>query len=381
MAPRQRIAIILLSGLTAYLHNMVMGIAEFARTQAQWRIFGLFIRKTSFNGTVDADGAIVFRDDLGLLHSDVPRVYVGTRSGNYPAASVHSDNHRIGELAAEHLLERNLRTFSCVCDSQRSASALQRREGFRRRVESAGARYIEGPLVSAVRFDESRSIESLARWVSQLPDPIGVMGVNDVVARQVADACRLAQRHVPDQIAIVGVDNEELMCMLSDPPLSSVDPDAKAVGYHAAAMLARVMSGEVPPDAPLVVPPAGVMVRQSSDMLAINDSDVADAVRFIRDHCTEPISVGDVLKAVPAARRSLDRRFRQHVGRTVHSEIQHARIRRARELLTRSNLPIAQVAYKCGFGGREYFTTAFTRMTGCSPGAYRRQFQIKSDLV
>jgi LacI family transcriptional regulator len=261
MVSRKRIAVVMLSGLTAYLHNMVMGLAEYAREHEQWQIFGLFVRKPHFSRPVHADGAIVFRRDMGLLDDEVPRVFVGTQAGRYPPGSIHSDNYRIGELAAEHLLERGLRAFSCVGETQRSVSSMQRRQGFRRRIRQAGGRYLEGPLISAVRFDESRSLEVLARWIQTLPEPIGVMGINDVIARQVADAARMAQRHVPDQIAIIGVDNEELMCMLSDPPLSSVDPGAKRLGYEAAALLSKIMQGLRPPTKPLVVPPSAVVVR------------------------------------------------------------------------------------------------------------------------
>ena len=244
-------------------------------------------------------------------------------------------------------------------------------------VERGGGRYLDGPSLRADRFDEGDSLEAVAEWVATLPKPIGILGINDVVARQVADACRMADRTVPDDVAIVGVDNEELMCMLSDPPLSSVDPGSKRLGFEAAAMLDRILAGEPPPAEPLVLPPVGVVVRHSSDVLAIDDPDVADAIRFIQNHCAQPISVADVLRAVPVPRRTLDRRFHQRTGRTIHDEIQHARVRRACELLVRTTLPIPQVAQQCGFSGREYFSTAFARITGQPPAAYRKQYQVR----
>ena len=375
---RPRVAVIMVGGLSGYLQQVVLGIAEHARIEGRWQIFGLFVHRPGPRRRVEADGAIVFQDHMGLIGRGVPCVYVGTRRpGTYRPASIHSDNHRIGQAAAEHLLERGLRTFSSVGDLERTVSAGERRAGFRRRVEQAGGRYLDGPSVSATRFDESRSAAALAEWLAGLPKPIGIMGTNDIVARQVADACRLAHHAVPEHVAIVGVDNEELMCMLSDPPLSSVDPDARRVGHRAAAMLSRMMDGEPPATEPVVLPPAGVVVRQSSDVLAIDDPDVKEAVRFIRDHCARPIGVKDVLRVVPAARRSLDRRFQRKLGRTVHDEIQHARIQRACDLLTRTGLSIGQVAANCGFGGREYFTTAFTKWIGTPPATYRKQFQAR----
>jgi LacI family transcriptional regulator len=372
-----------MSELTAYLHNLVLGISDFARIHGQWQIFGLFIGRPSPSRAVEADahGAIVFRGDPELIDPRIPAVCVGTRaSGVYPPGSLRSDGVRIGEMAAEHLLERGLRTFSFVGDSQGSASADQRRDGFRRAVARAGGRYLDGPSLRADRFDEGDSLEAVADWIRSLPKPVGIMGINDVVARQVADACRIADQAVPDDVAIVGVDNEELMCMLADPPLSSVDPGSKRLGFEAAATLDRILSGEPPRSECVVMPPLGVVVRHSSDVLAIDDTDVAEAVRFIQNHCAQPISVSDVLRAVPVARRSLDRRFKQRTGRTIHDEIQHARIRRACELLVRTTLAIPHVAHQCGFSGREYFSTAFARVTGQPPAAYRRKFQVKSGV-
>ena len=192
------------------------------------------------------------------------------------------------------------------------------------------------------------------------------------VARQFADICHRARRrscHL-DEVAIVGVDDEKIMCMLTEPPLSSVDPAGGRVGYAAAAMMASILSGERPPRQPLLIPPAGVVVRQSSDTLAVDDTDVADALRFIRDHCKTQITVADVLRHVPASRRSLDQRFRRRLGRSMHDELQHARARRASELLIRSQLSIPQIASQCGFRSREYFSaSAFGRFVGMPPGA------------
>lgn len=373
-----RIAILIRGHLGAYLNRMVLGVAEYARLKGNWNIHGLFVGRPAAIARVDADGAIVFQGGPDLVRGGTPTVHVGTRPPTeLLPGNVHSDNDAIGAAAAEHLMERGLRYFAAVGDRTRSPSSLGRYGGFRARIERAGLQFFSGPNVNASRLDERRNLAPLQRWIATLPKPVGVMGFNDVVARQVADACRAGGESVPERVAIVGVDNEELMCMLSDPPLSSVDPGASRVGYQAAALLDRIMAGERPPVAPVLVPPQGVIARQSSDLLAIDDADVAEAVKYIRAYCSSRITVADVTRHVALARRSLDRRFRQRLGRSVHEELQGARIRRAAELLANSNVKIPQIAGQCGYGSREYFSAAFARVMRETPAGYRRKHQLQ----
>ena len=374
-----RIAILIRGHLGAYLNRMVLGVAEYARLKGNWNIHGLFVGRPSAIARVDADGAIVFQGGPDLVRGGTPTVHVGTRpEHDRLPGNVRSDNDAIGAAAAEHLMERGLRYFAAVGDRTRSPSSQQRYGGFCARVERAGMQFFAGPNVNAQRLDERRNLTSLQRWIAALPKPIGIMGFNDVVARQVADACRGGGEAVPDRVAIIGVDNEELMCMLSDPPLSSVDPGASRVGFQAAALLDRIMDGERPPNSPVLIPPSGVIARQSSDLLAIDDADVAEAVKYIRAYCSGRLTVADVTRHVAIPRRTLDRHFRQRLGRSVHEELQGARIRRASQLLASSNLKIPQIAAQCGYGSREYFSAAFVRVMGEPPAGYRRKHQSQT---
>jgi LacI family transcriptional regulator len=317
-AARTRIAILIRANLSTYLNRMVLGVAEYARLKGTWTIHGLFVGRPAAIERVHADGAIVFRGGPELVPGGTPTVYVGTRAADDPLpGTVRSDNHAIGAAAAEHLLERGLHYFAAVGDRRNSPSSKQRCGGFQARVAQAGMQFFAGPGVNADRLDERRNLAPLQRWIATLPKPVGIMGFNDVIARQLADASRGAGESVPERVAIVGIDNEELMCMLSDPPLSSVDPAASRVGYQAAALLDRIMGGERPTLEPVLVAPAGVVVRQSSDLLAIEDADVAEAVKFIRANCANTISVADVMRHVAVPRRTLDRRFRRRLGRLV----------------------------------------------------------------
>ena len=371
---RKRVAILIRGHLNAYLSRMVMGVAEYARLDGRWAIHGLFIGRPVAIWPVHADGAIVFRGGLDMLRGRIPAVQVGTfPPQKRPRGTVQSDNFGIGAAAANHLIERGVRYFSAVGERTRSQSSEERCEGFSRRVRQAGLQFIAGPALNSSKLDERRQRQTLGKWIAGLPKPVGIMGYNDIVARQIADTCRLAGEAVPDRVAIVGVDNEELMCMLADPPLSSVDPSAQRVGFEAASLLEKLMRGQQPPREPIIVPAGKVVVRQSSDVLAIDDDDVVDAVRFIRDNCAKPITIGDVLRHVPVPRRSLDRRFRRKLGRSMHDELQRARIGRAGDMLVGSTLPIPQIATQCGYSSREYFSAAFMRATGEAPAAYRKK--------
>jgi LacI family transcriptional regulator len=185
---------------------------------------------------------------------------------------------------------------------------------------------------------------------------------------------------VPDEVAVVGVDNEELLCRLASPPLTSIALNSKRMGYLAATLLDRMMAGEdVPPDIHLVEP-VGIVCRQSTDILAIKDPLVARAVRFIREHACEGINVNDVLREVPMSRRVLESRFKKLLERSPHEEIVKTRIRRVKELLRETELPLYIIAGKTGFEHIEYLSVAFKREEGVWPSAFRAQSRLRLEL-
>jgi LacI family transcriptional regulator len=215
--------------------------------------------------------------------------------------------------------------------------------------------------------------DEIGQWLLALPRPVGVMACYDIRARHVLDACRRVGLAVPDQVAVIGVDNDEFLCDLSDPPLSSVAPDTRRTGYEAAALLDRLMSGrERRRGQAIFVEPLGVVARRSTDVLALGDADVSAAVRFIREHACDGIAVKDLLAEVPLSRRVLEDRFRKLLGRTPHDEIARVRFERVRQLLRETRLPLAEIARRSGFRNAEYLATAFRRQLGTSPNAYRK---------
>ncbi|MEJ2010078.1 MAG: XylR family transcriptional regulator [Acidobacteriota bacterium] len=219
----------------------------------------------------------------------------------------------------------------------------------------------------------------LVKWLETLPKPVGLMACNDACGREVLQACRTAGLRVPDDVAVLGVDNDEMMCELSSPPLSSVALDLERAGYEAARLLEGLMNRQPPPRRVVWVEPTHVMTRLSSDVIAQKDKLVAEALRFIRDHAREPISVSDITNEISVSRRTLERRFLRAMGRPVLSEIMRCHLQRAKQLLVESDLQCCEIAVEAGFGSLKTFNRTFSRREGMTPQAFRRHFQ-RSDI-
>jgi LacI family transcriptional regulator len=287
---------------------------------------------------------------------------------------VETNDRAIAELGARHLLDRGLRHLA-FCGDRRFNWSRWRRDAFVAAARAAGASCaVYEPPAAVVRGGWEAIEHDIARWLRTLPRPAGVMACYDLRGRQVLDACRRVGLAVPDEIAVVGVDNDELLCSLADPPLSSVQPDARRTGFEAAALLERLMSGaERARGQAVLVDPLGVVTRRSTDVLAVDDPDVSAAVRFVRDRACDGISVKALLAHVPLSRRVLEARFRKLLGRTPHEEISRVQFDRVRQLLRETRLPLDEVARRSGFRTPEYLSTAFRRTFGIPPSAYRKQ--------
>jgi LacI family transcriptional regulator len=270
-------------------------------------------------------------------------------------------------LAFNHFRDRGLQTFA-YCGAAGFRWAARRGRYFREQVESHGMRFDEFEL--AQRSPETE-LRQLGRWLQRLPKPVGVLACYDMRGQQVLEACYSAGLRVPDEVAVLGVHNDVLLCELCDPPLSSVIPDASRAGAMAAALLAHLMAGQAVPLKAHLVPPLGVATRQSTDIVAVSDERVAEAVRFIRRDACKGINVADVLKAVPMARTALERRFRAVLGHTPRQLIERVRLERVRSMLAETESTIAEVAERSGYVHSEYMTVVFKRATGETPREWR----------
>jgi LacI family transcriptional regulator len=290
---------------------------------------------------------------------------------------VETDDAAIGRAAAAHFLEREFRHFAFVGDG-RFRWSTNRRQAFRDALAAHGHAVHAYPD-AAVRRSRGRKRaeaapdddERVERWLRTLPTPVAVFACYDIRGRQVLEACRRARLDVPDHVAVLGVDDDELLCGLASPPLSSIIPDAIGAGRLAARLLEQLMRGERIDQAEWLLPPLGVATRQSTDVLAIDDDLVVAAVRSIREHACRGIRVADLVRALQVSRRVLENRFVKRLGHTPHEEIARVQFRRVEQLLRETDLPLATVAERCGFRHPEYMTVAFTRRYGLSPSRWR----------
>lgn len=218
-----------------------------------------------------------------------------------------------------------------------------------------------------------RELEGLSEWLDDLPKPIAVLAWSDVRGRQVTEACRLAGLRVPEDVAVLGAEFDELTDNLSNPPLSAVDVSAERVGYSAARLLDEMMSGQPAPREPVLIKPRGIVERHSTDVIAVDDQKVASAMRFIRQNYQRRILVDDIARHVLLSRRGLEQRFKKMLGRTPSAEIRRIRLDHARHLLSNTDLPIARVSQACGIEELSSFSRSFSNEIGMSPNAFRRQ--------
>jgi LacI family transcriptional regulator len=287
---------------------------------------------------------------------------------------VVTDDVERARLALDHLLDRGFERFAHFAPS-RTGHATLPGECFRAAVEAAGydcAVYRPGHRARR-RIGWSEQQMAVSRWLASLADRVAIFAADAHCGRQLAEICQVEGISVPDQVAILAGDTDELMCNVSTPSLSSVLLASERIGYDAAALLDRLMSGRRVPNAPTYVKPLSVTSRQSTDVLAIENAEVVEAIRFIRSHATDGIVVADVLKQVPVSRRWLEMRFQQYLGRSPADEIRRVRLAKAARLLAHSDLSIARIAEACGFPGATRLGIVFRKHFGQTPLAYRRQ--------
>lgn len=308
---------------------------------------------------------------------NIPTVNISSVRAEPLFPSVLTDNRAIGRMAANHLLERGLRHFAFM-QSVGTHWFETRREAFTATIRAAG---YEPHVLALPReaIGEARR-EMIARWLGTLPLPVGLAVLQDVPALEVQSICRDVGLAIPEQIALLSCDDDPLIERLAEPPISSIRLDLEQQGYLAAKMLDDLLHGRPIPEKSPEVPPLSVTTRVSTDILAIDEPDVGLALRFIREHAAEPLTVQDVLDAVPLSRRPLEKRFRRVLGRTILSEIHRIKVERAKQMLIDTKLPMVQIAEACGIPSAARFSIIFRSVQGESPTQYRQRTASKPSV-
>lgn len=386
-----RIAVLLQTD-NAFGRGLARGVAQYARLHGPWSFYrmppfyrqqrqGLSKNTLAKGRTWQADAVIAHvnrpeeQEDFRLMQ--LPAVVTYVREPVPGIINIHSDNDALGRLAAEHLLERGLKNFA-YCGFDDMCWSAQRQHSFTRRLHAANRRVhsYHQPAEMDHRLWQEK-LQHMADWAASLPKPLGVMACNDSRAQDLTEACKMADIDIPEEVAVIGVDNDEGICQLCDPPLTSIAQNTERAGYEAAEVLERIMRGQTPPGDQIVVPPGPVVVRQSTDMLAVQDKAVADAIRYIHRHTRDLQQVQEVANAVGLSLRQLQKRFSRALGWRISDEIRRTRVQRACQLLIETNMPMAKVADAIGYAEPTNLARFFRRETGMSLLQYRKKYGRK----
>lgn len=298
----------------------------------------------------------------------VPLVNISQAHGAVDCPSVFPDNRAAGRLAVQHLIERDFRTIYLVHHGKLRYSVL-RAKGARAATARTGVRFIE---IGHGGFD--------SLW-DELSLPAGIVAADPTTASRVLEIAVTRGAHVPEQLAVIGITDDEIACDTAIIPLSSVDLDPAAIGDRAAALMVRQLAGRRVPRRPVLIPPKGVITRASSDSLATADPFIMELVRFARRRLSQGVRLEDLAQHAQISQRHLNRLFRERTGSTPVGMVQRLAVARAKQLLAESDLAIAQVTAQCGYNSLAYFTTFFHKHTGTTPAAYRKAVRNRPPMA
>jgi LacI family transcriptional regulator len=381
---------VLLIFLTRFEESMAMlkGIAHYERTHHLWTAYHddqavsetdpRWIRSKKWNGVISRHTTPALASACAELK--IPLVDLNDVEPFPGVPKIRPDNVGIGHLGAEHFIERGYQKFG-FAGFGNNLWARERRDGFVEAIRLAEREcsvFESDYPGDATPFWEEEQIAKLAGWLKGLPKPIGIMACVDLHAQQLISAAHAAGLLVPEEVAVLGANNDTIRCELADPALSSVAPNAFQSGYRAAALLGDLLSGVKPKSYDQRVEPLGVVTRHSTDVLAVEDRNVAAALSYIRERACYGITVNQVLEHAHASRSQMERKFRQCIGRSPQSEIRRVQLRKIRQLLLETDFPLKRIAELTGFEHMEYMCVLFKRMTGISPGSYRVRMQDKA---
>lgn len=366
--------------------GVLRGIAEYVTTYRSWSVVldaHTHAAGHSVHGWLRkwrGDGILVYTQNpllpRNLSRCGIPAVELYSHPLNVGLPQVGNDNVKIGRLAAEHLIERRLTHFA-FCGYPDELWCQRRREGFTAAAGAAGIVHdnVFGPHLPTALAELQRSQRHLSQWVQRLPKPVGIMACSDRLAQRLLDACQEAGVAVPQEVAVIGVNNDEEICLLCQPPLTSVQDNPRQIGYQAAALLDQLMNGRRRADKvePILVSPLGVAARRSTDVTATTDRLIAQAAQRIYERACQGLTVKQLLQELPLSRNAFYRRFQNVLGRSPHEQILHVRFEHVKSLLARTELSLEKIAELTGFEYPEYLSVAFKREFGMPPSVYRHQ--------
>lgn len=371
---------------TAYGRGLFRGISQYVQLHGPWSIdssmpasgrrksfLASYKKETDFDGIITSETHPVLKKTIETykIPAAAPLTVINSNVNN--TATITSDHRAVGRSAAEHLLGLNLKHFA-YAGMFGTPWNIVRAENFEQKIVEAGFTVHNYPIPpSNIRQYWEKEKPYLVEWLKSLPKPLGIMCANDVRAKDISEACKLAKMRVPDEVALIGVDNDEFICDLAEPPISSIPLNFERAGYEVAEWLDSVMAGKKIAHRTIVIHPQPVVVRQSTDILKISDMEVAKAVQFIRLHANNLISVREVADEVGLSPRRLQERFSKVLSTTISDEIRRVRIRKIEQMLVETNLSITQIAESLGYSTSAHISRYFKKETGHSLLQHRRE--------
>lgn len=368
-----------------YGRDLLRGVKRYISEHGPWSVYmelraldskvPPWLKHWRGDGILTRTGSQAMAD--AVRETGVPAIELRATRLKHDLPFVGADNRAMGRMVAEHLLERGFRHFG-VYEIDIEGYFEERRDNFIETLREAGyaCSVFHAPGHRERPAEWEKQQDNLACWVAGLDKPVGLLACTDQLGFWLLDACNRAGVAVPEEAAVVGAENEESLCTMCTPPLSSVLFNGGRIGYEAAATLDRMMAGEPAPEEPLLIPPVGIVTRQSSDVVAVEDHDVAEALRFIRENAGRGIQVDDVLRHVAMSRSALERRMRESIGRTPKAEILRGQLNLVRQLLGDTDLTLAAIAHKAGFRHPQYMAEVFKQKFGQTPGEYRTSAKV-----
>lgn len=369
----------------SYGRDIVRGIRRYVAEHGPWSLY-LEPRdlRSSFPEWLQnwpGDGILARTVDPALLRqlkaTKLPVIELRTTVLKHPFPYVGMDNHVVGQRVAAHFMDRGFRRFACYMDNS-ELFFQQRCHSYRDALKARGfvcsVFETETAQGKPLRWDQHQ--RRVADWLVSLEKPCAVFASNDQLGFWVLDAARRAGISVPEEIAVIGAENDKTLCETAWPPLSSVQLRGQTAGYTAARLLDEWMKKKATPPKETFLLPGDIVVRQSSDIVAVEDVRIARALQYIRERAIDDLGVDDVARAVALSRSALERRMKALIGRSPGEEIIRIRFSHVERLLAQTDLTLDAIAERAGFKHPQYMAEAFRKRAGITPGEYRRRNRV-----
>ena len=360
----------------AFGRDLLTGIVRYSKLHGPWSFYreprGLKSAIPHLEKW-EADGIIMRNTPISkkLLDFNLPVITVlHYQKKDSLLATVQTDSNGISVLAAKHLINRGFQSFA-FCGFSDLDWSIERQNSFNKYL--ADLNYDVYNYTPKKNLTIQKEQARIAEWISNLPKPIGIMTCNDDRGQHVLEACKLSETHVPEEVAVIGVDNDMLICDLCDPPLTSIALNTTEAGYKTAELMDRLMSGEEMNGQLILVSATHVVRRQSTDILAIDDNNIVQAITYIKENLKEKISVNDVINATSLSRRSLENKFRKLIGRTIMQEVRRQRIEQISKLLIETDMSISEIASTFNFTEMEHISRYFRKEKLMSMREFRKR--------